>query len=171
MLDSTLAEELEAEANINKSGFIWEKCRTAYLGKTIQTTRIQCTTTHTANGRVRSVEGNNMLDGNLWYNISGKNNKALLGSIIRRHCTIGGGSPIIFSLPLPHWRGNLMFYSGHLIIRGNRTVWNWDKWPEKMLISKNQGMPGNRFRKKDWKLHDKVFPGQFSSHAQVLCIF
>lgn len=65
MLDSTLAEELEAEANINKSGFIWEKCRTAYLGKTIQTTRIQCTTTHTANGRVRSVEGNNMLDGNL----------------------------------------------------------------------------------------------------------
>lgn len=65
MLDSTLAEELEAEANINKSGFIWEKCRTAYLGKTIQTTRIQCTRTHIANSRVWSVEGNNMLDGNL----------------------------------------------------------------------------------------------------------
>jgi len=64
MPDSPVAEELEAEANTNQSEFVWEKYRTAYLRKTIQTTRIPCTRTNSKQ-QCWENRGNGMLDRNL----------------------------------------------------------------------------------------------------------
>lgn len=78
MLGSTIAEELEAEANTNKSEFIWEKCRTAYLRKTIQTTRIQCTRTDSKQ-RCQECWGNSMSDRKLWHKIAGEKCQSTAG--------------------------------------------------------------------------------------------